>query len=103
MISLDSLQRIADFISAKNGYWAEIGMKEHTDAMLVFGATSGGKCYTLMDDLGVSYEPAKACSTPKYCTIDISDPELVASNLIRIIDANPPCWCEDGAYQYLIA
>jgi hypothetical protein len=103
VVSLDSLQRIADFICAKNGYWAEIGIKEYTDAMLVFGAISSGTCYTLMNDLGVSYQPAKACSTPKYCTVDISDPELAAANLIRIVDASPPCWCEDGAYQHLIA
>lgn len=101
-----ALQQIKEIIERNENYWAELGDEEY---LLRFGkykddgvGSVPNDFLVLMGDLGVTWEPHRAYPTPRYCRINIEDPQKAASDLITLLNTELPLQCSEDHFQHLV-
>jgi hypothetical protein len=90
----DPLQQITDLLNTHEQYWAKRLHSHHNppqrnDYLILFARRDADIIYNLvlMGDYGITWKPFKIQDTPTYCSIDITDPNTAAQQLMIIADA----------------
>lgn len=117
----DFLDQVCDIINQKEGigergefrgYYAQLRdyddegiLLDRDDYLMDFGYARGGASFVIMGDLGVTWEPSRAYTTPCYGVVKLTTPAELAVVLMKFVDLARsglvPSASDDLAYQQL--